>query len=351
MDSTDPRPAPSPETESDDSASPFNPSDPSDVDRHCADDSLPWEIDPPEETGRPRHDAFTGARKQAYLKALAKTGCILDACRITGVSSSTIYNHQASDPDFARYCQMAVDMASTPLELTAYERAVIGTEEPVIRGGKVVGTRIKRSDYMLKVLLQGADPKKYGPRPGFTRKRILKAERKQIEREVRAEMAEPRMSFEDAIEELDKALDAHGHRTGARRREEGWTDLGGGVWIPPGWVWAGEGDPSEAVARLTEKDDAVCNSSSSSTSEAPASPSSQGAGKAEPFPGPAHSLDSAATGDDHGRSGDQGPRGPAAAHLGGDAAMDLGDGPRPADDAGACRQGYGRGGRERDGYG
>ncbi|HYW17416.1 MAG TPA: hypothetical protein VE891_14850 [Allosphingosinicella sp.] len=367
MDRTDSRPAPSTESASDDAASP--------LDSAAVGDPPPWEGDPPEEAGRRRHDAFTGAKKQLYLKALAKTGCILDACRIAGISSSTVYNHQASDPDFARYCEMAVGMASTPLELTAYERAVVGQEEDVIRGGKVVGTRIKRSDYMLRVLLQGADPKKYGARPGFSRKRLLKAERKQIEREVRAEIAEPRMSFEDSIEMLDQALEHFGHRANARRLAEGWTDLGGGVWIPPGWTWTGEGDPSEAVAALEKNDDAVCNSSNSSTSAERSSPGFPGKGShapgtvegssgveeplqrlsagpapppllaeergSEPFARPTHSLDSAPTGETHGRSGHQGPRGPAAAHPRGDAAMDLGDGARPADDARACRQGDG----------
>jgi len=152
MDRTDSRSAPSPETETDDSASPLN-SAPDGAHQASPGDPMPWEIAPPEENGRQRRDAFTGARKQVYLKALAKTGCILDACRITGIFSSTVYNHQSSDPDFAHNCELAVALAATPIELTAYERAVVGQEEPVIRGGKVVGTRIKRSDYMLRILL------------------------------------------------------------------------------------------------------------------------------------------------------------------------------------------------------
>jgi hypothetical protein len=267
MDRTESRFAPSPEPASDDVASPFNLTTPSHPNAPAADELLPWEGDPPEETGRQRRDAFTGARKQQYLKALAKHGCILDACRVTGISSSTVYNHQKSDAEFERHCRLAVDMAATPIELTAYERAVVGQEEPVIRGGKVVGTRMKRSDYMLRILLQGANPKKYGPRPGFTRKRLLKSERKQIEREVRAELEERPTSFEDAIIQLDKALDHFGNRDRDQRLEQGWTELDCGVWVPPGWVWTGEGDPSDAVARLEKKSDAVSNSSNLSTSQ------------------------------------------------------------------------------------
>ncbi|HEX6375141.1 MAG TPA: hypothetical protein VFZ91_05430 [Allosphingosinicella sp.] len=227
---------------------------------------LPWETDPPEEESRQRHDAFTGAKKQAYLKTLAKAGCILDACRLTGISSTTVYNHQQSDPEFARNCRLALGMASTPIELTAYERAIVGQEEPVIRGGKVVGTRIRRSDYMLRVLLQGSNPKKYGPRPGFTRKRLLKFERKQIEREVMARNAATERSGEDAIQSiLTKVENIERHRN-RQRHAEGWTELGCGIWVPPDWVWAGEGDPRDAVARLEKKDDAVYDSSNLSTS-------------------------------------------------------------------------------------
>jgi len=296
MDSTQSRHAHSPEPASDDSASPFNfsPAEERAYWRGVADglaragspapvapraaapapaavppgEPLPWEGDPPEEAGRHRHDAFTGAKKQTYLKALAKSGCILDACKITGISSSTVYNHQASDPEFDRNCQLAIGMAATPIELTAYERAVVGHEEPVIRGGKIVGTRIKRSDYMLRILLQGADPKKYGPRPGFTRKRLLKAERQRIEREVRAEIAEDMPTFEDSITALDEALESFGRNNDRKRAEQGWTDLCGGIWVPPGWVWAGEGDPNEAAVAAMEKIHAVSNSSNSSTSQA-----------------------------------------------------------------------------------
>lgn len=157
-------------------------------------------------------------------------------------------------------------MAATPIELTAYERATVGHEEPVIRGGKVVGTRIRRSDYMLRILLQGSDPKKYGPRPGFKRKRLLKFERKQMEKEIHAEIAATERSGEEAVESILAKLEAISQHRGAKRRAQGWTELAGEVWVPPGWVWAGEGDPSEAAARLEEKIGAVCNSSSSSTS-------------------------------------------------------------------------------------
>jgi hypothetical protein len=262
MDRNDSRSTHPTETAPDDSASPSNPLPP--AESPPPGDPPPWEGDPPEEIGRPRHDAFTGARKQQYLKALAKVGCILDACRITGVSSKTVYNHQKSDPEFERYCELALEMASTPIELTAYERAVVGQEEPVIRGGKVVGTRIRRSDYMLRVLLQGSSPKKYGARPGFGRKRLAAFERKQIEREIRARIAEEERKAREGpdglmekLNQMSANIQARRLREDEQRRAQGWTELSCEVWVPPGWVWTGDGDPGEAVAELEKKLGAV----------------------------------------------------------------------------------------------
>jgi hypothetical protein len=289
MNNSESRNAPSPEAASDDFASPLNLS-PAEVRaywRGVADglgragaavppeiaaraeappaDAPPWESDPSEPAPGERHDAFSGAKRQLYLKALARTGCKLDACRIAEVSSSTVYNHERADPEFDRHCRLALEMSATPIELTAYERGVVGVEEDVIRGGKVVGTRIRRSDYMLRILLQGSNPKKYGPRPGFTRKRLLKFERRQIEREVIARMAEREPGVDAVRDEILTRLGAIRAHREDKRRAEGWTELGCGVWIPPGWVCAGEGDPRDPLAAEGEKRDAVCNSSNSST--------------------------------------------------------------------------------------
>lgn len=228
----------------------------------------PWERDdylPAEgEEGaarRARHDAFTPERRVPFLKRLAKTGCILDACRAVGVSSRTVYRLQERDPEFMKHCELALAMARTPVELAAWERGVVGIEEDYVRGGQVY-TRVKRSDSILRLLLQGADRKKYGPRPGFTRKRLLKLERKQIEKEVRAEIRAKMPSFDDAMAMLEPKLAAFGAREDQKKIEEGWTKTEEGHMIPPGWVrlhgaeglCAGEGGAS---GEPSEKSDSV----------------------------------------------------------------------------------------------
>lgn len=226
----------------------------------------PWEQDddlpaPDEGAPRPRHDAFTPARRIPFLKHLAKTGCILDACRHVGVSSRTVYRLQESDPEFGRHCDLAIAMARTPVELAAWERGVVGIEEDYVRGGQVY-TRIKRSDSILRLLLQGANPKKYGARPGFTRKRLLKFERKRIERELRAGMAEHQVPIEQVRDDVLRRVAAIRRHSQAKQLAAGWTRTDEGDMIPPGWVRAGDiehrsASDAGALSEPREKGDSV----------------------------------------------------------------------------------------------
>jgi len=203
----------------------------------------PWEADgylEGEEGTRQRHNAFTRRKRRVFLKALTKGGCILDACGEAGVSSTTVYDLQAKDPEFLKHCTLAIEMASVPVELTAWERGVTGIEEEVIRGGKVVGTRLKRSDSVLRLLLQGSNPAKYGPRPGFTRKRLAKWERERLEREIRAELRAKRPTFEESIGMLREKLEMAGLGWDREKIEAGWTKTRDGTLVPPGWAWSGD---------------------------------------------------------------------------------------------------------------
>jgi len=200
-------------------------------------DLPPWDSHPPAEPAPgERHDAFGEVRKCDFLRALAKTGCILDACRSVGVSAQTVYRHRDDDPRFAGHMRLALDMAATPIELLAWSRAVEGVEQEFACGGEV-HVRRRFSDGLLRLLLQGSNPKKYGPNPGFKRKHLLKAEKKRIEREVRAEIeaSEEKWSFEEAFAALDKELAVFRRKGDRAKNAAGWTRTPGGHWIPPGY--------------------------------------------------------------------------------------------------------------------
>lgn len=229
-----------------------------------AEPAYPWDEppqpgDPDPECGeasdqsgpRPRHDAFTEARKCAFLRALVKTGCILDACRLVGPSPRTVYRHQESDPRFLRHCQLALKMAGGPVELTVWERAVEGVEEEVAVGGRMVKRR-RYDSHLLRLLLQGSNPKKYGPRPGFKRKRLLRYERKQMTREIKAELeAQTRLHqrpFEEVAKSILTKIEAIKRHEEPKKLAAGWTKSPEGHWIPPGYgPIAGWAPPPEAT--------------------------------------------------------------------------------------------------------
>jgi hypothetical protein len=184
-----------------------------------------------------------------------KTGGILDACRLVGPSPRTVYRHQESDPRFRDHCRIALKMSGAPVELTAWQRAVEGVEEEVAVGGRMVKRRRYDSN-LLRLLLQASDPKKYGPRPGFKRKRLLRFEKKQMEKEIRAEIAADAVPFEEAIEALAGKLEALDRRLEPGRLAAGWTKSPEGDWVPPGYAriegWAppapgGEETPGDSL--------------------------------------------------------------------------------------------------------
>lgn len=125
---------------------------------------------------RVRHDGFTPARKRKFFKTLRKTGCLSDAARVAGVSRETVRRHRNKWPEFAAQVEAELACASGALEAIAWQRATVGAEEKVYRDGKLAFVRVKPSDAMLRLLLQGANPKKYGrtgrmPKAGPRRRR------------------------------------------------------------------------------------------------------------------------------------------------------------------------------------
>ncbi len=227
------------------------------------DGPFPWDAESaPDDPDAPRerHDAFTEAKKCVYLRALVKTGCILDACRLTGVNPRTVYRHQENDPGFSDNCRVALRISATPVEITAWRRAVEGVEQEFACGGQV-HVRRRYSDGLLRLLLQGSNPKKYGPNPGFKRKQLLKQERKQIEREVRAELEaglRPR-TLDDVRESILRKMEAIARHREPEKLAAGWTKSAEGDWIPPGYAWVGlpegGGEPgAEEAADGTPRD-------------------------------------------------------------------------------------------------
>lgn len=113
---------------------------------------------------RRRHDGFDEERKLLFLTALRQGASVLHACALVGVSNRTAYNHRNRDPAFAEAWRLACGACRLPLELIAHRRAVEGVEEQVWRHGKPSHVRTRYSDSLLRLLLAGEQPGKYGRR-------------------------------------------------------------------------------------------------------------------------------------------------------------------------------------------
>jgi hypothetical protein len=122
-----------------------------------------------------------------FLAALGRYGTMSDAARVAGVSRNTVNRHRRKWPDFAAACETARLQAAGPLEAIAWERAVNGADQQIIRKGELVEVRRKPSDGMLRMLLQAADPEKFG-RTGGAGPRQIEALKAQLRAEVEAEM-------------------------------------------------------------------------------------------------------------------------------------------------------------------
>jgi len=130
-----------------------------------------------------RSDGFGEGRRRLFLVALRKGESVLAACRLVGISNRTAYNHRQRDPEFARAWELSRSMAWMPAELAAFERAVTGVEESVYVHGKLSHKRRRFSDSLLRKLLEGENPRKYGRAAEFGR------QRKWLKKQIAAQVA------------------------------------------------------------------------------------------------------------------------------------------------------------------
>jgi hypothetical protein len=148
---------------------------------------------------RQRHDGFTPKKQRKFFKALKKTGCLSDAARAAGISRNTVRRHRLKWPAFERKLAGALAMASVELDMIAWQRAVEGVPEIVIRDGEVAWIKIKPSDAILRLLMQGANPRKYGRTGGPPGRAQGKRPRIATNAEVREALAGRLAAFRDRV--------------------------------------------------------------------------------------------------------------------------------------------------------
>lgn len=101
-------------------------------------------------------------KKIAYLAAYSILGNVTYSAKCAGISTTSVYNWKKNDPDFKEQYEIADQAHLDYMEMEAQRRAVQGTSEDVYYQGEVVGQKQNYSDSLLKFLLEGKDPGKYG---------------------------------------------------------------------------------------------------------------------------------------------------------------------------------------------
>ena len=105
----------------------------------------------------PRHDGWTEARRKTFLAGLRESGCVIDACRMAGMSKTSAYRLRERDPEIAAQWDDAVANGQRGLVAVAHHHAVVGKETVIYRGGEEVERRVAPSDAMLALLIKRGD--------------------------------------------------------------------------------------------------------------------------------------------------------------------------------------------------
>jgi hypothetical protein len=116
-----------------------------------------------------RKDGWSPDKQRAFIEALADSGSVATAAQRVDMSESSAYRlrRAAGAEAFDRVWSAAIDAASKKLLDTAFERALVGSEEPVFdREGHRIGRRLRQSDRLLMFLIRAYGPDRFQNAPG-----------------------------------------------------------------------------------------------------------------------------------------------------------------------------------------
>ncbi|MBX9945869.1 MAG: hypothetical protein K2Y40_17445 [Reyranella sp.] len=108
----------------------------------------------------------TPEKLATFLRPLEESGSVSFAAARAGIGRNTVHARRRTGPAFAAGWQRAVEMAVERLRDTAVTRATEGTERPLWRRGRQVGTIRDYDNRLLQFLLRAHRPEVYGRRRG-----------------------------------------------------------------------------------------------------------------------------------------------------------------------------------------
>jgi len=105
----------------------------------------------------PRHDGWTEARRKTFLAVLRESGCVRDACRVAGISTTSAYRLRRREPEIGVLWEEAQANAQRGLVAVAHQHAVVGKETIIYRNGVEVERRVAPSDSIMALLIKRGD--------------------------------------------------------------------------------------------------------------------------------------------------------------------------------------------------
>lgn len=117
----------------------------------------------------PRRNSITPDRQRDFIAMLAATGIVTQAARHIGASLEALYRlrNQPGAEGFSKAWEAAIDRGMARLEDCALERAILGEERPIVRGGEVVGTWRWHNSALLMFLLRQRRNRRYRYQTSF----------------------------------------------------------------------------------------------------------------------------------------------------------------------------------------
>lgn len=100
----------------------------------------------------------------AFFAHLAEKGSVAYAANRSGIDRRTAYRLKAADEAFAARWEEALQVGVERLQDDAMRRAIDGTDRPVWRAGKQVGSVKQYDNKLLQFLLKAHRPEIYGDR-------------------------------------------------------------------------------------------------------------------------------------------------------------------------------------------
>ena len=119
---------------------------------------------PVPEAEEPPQRGPSAALLRNFLRLLAHSGSVTFAAFKAGIERRTLYRRRANNEEFAAEWDEALQLGIDRLQDNAMQRALHGTERPLYRNGKQVGTTQQYDNKLLQFLLRAHRPEVYGAR-------------------------------------------------------------------------------------------------------------------------------------------------------------------------------------------